>query len=65
MSDQEFVDRLRQLALAYDREMGSYVESTYQGFDVFEWVRARLLNIPITDDTTAWRKELGPDAIFR
>lgn len=65
MTDQEFVERLRLLALEYDREGGSYQESTYQGFDVFEWVRARLLNIPATDDVAAWRKELGPDAIFR
>ena len=59
MTDEEFVDRLREMAIAYDRENGDYLESKYQGFDVYEWVRCRLLGVPITEDTKTWSKEVG------
>lgn len=60
-TDLEFIARLRALALDYDRANGTYVESQFQGYDVFEWIRTKLLSLPSDVDESDWITELGPD----
>ena len=42
MSDEDFLKRLKELAILYDRENGRWVESRYQGQNVFNWIADHL-----------------------
>ena len=52
MTDAEFLAKLKELALAFDREHGSYPESAYEGLSFLHFAYKRLTghDLPQTDE---------------
>lgn len=50
------LEQLRSLLIEYDRGMGHYPESEWQGKSVWEFLRAKFPEAPQDDSDTVWFK---------